>query len=109
VHTILIGPHAILKVYPNSLLVAKFSNEQQQIVSYNIPDISGAQSTSDELNVLWQAADSSPTTSKIILTATLPLEFEVIIQGYCTISQPLLSVTKLIIWFQLMVFCAAFH
>jgi len=98
-----------LKVYPNSLLVAKFSNEQQQIVSYNIPDIPGAQSTGDELNVLWQTADTSPIASKVILTATLPLELEVIIQGYCTISQSLSSVTKLIIWFQLMVFCAVFH
>jgi hypothetical protein len=104
VHSILIGPHDVLKVYPNSLLVAKFSNEQQQIVSYNIPDIPGAPNA--ELNVLWQTSDISPIASKVILTATLPLELEVIIQGYCTITQSLSSVTKLIIRFQPMAFCA---
>ncbi|KIM43090.1 hypothetical protein M413DRAFT_26286 [Hebeloma cylindrosporum] len=82
VYSIFIGPHDVMKVYPNYLLVAKFSNELQQIVSYNIPDIPAAQSPGEELNVLWQPVDISPIVSKITLTAMLPLELDMIIQGY---------------------------
>ncbi|CAA7261526.1 unnamed protein product [Cyclocybe aegerita] len=80
IKTIETGPHDSMKCMPHSVIVSKASehNYGQRILFYPLLEDKPLQSS----RTLWQTSDSQADNSRITLTSMLPMELEVIIQGY---------------------------
>ncbi|KAF8903093.1 hypothetical protein CPB84DRAFT_1728490 [Gymnopilus junonius] len=78
IQTLLTGEYDTISLGPGSLLISKFSSDlhEQQIITY---PISEGKCTPE---VLWRAKEKETYPQKVNLTSTLPLELELIIQGY---------------------------
>ncbi|KDR82569.1 hypothetical protein GALMADRAFT_237950 [Galerina marginata CBS 339.88] len=84
IRTLYIGEHDALEFTHGSLITTASSQDQraQTIFSYTISETKDSQSPQDLPRVLWRTAEAMPSLPKITLTSTLPLELELIVQGY---------------------------
>lgn len=79
------GSYETIRISSNSFIVTQFSERAQSIIWHPItntqegPEIKAVQP-------LWESSSRGSTGLRqgLILTATLPLELDFIIQGYCT-------------------------
>jgi len=76
--SIRVDEYDTMKLCYGQLLVTKLvDDKQQQILACSLSD------TKSTPKILWQSAETLPKRPKAILTSTLPLELELIVQGYC--------------------------
>ena len=60
---------------------------QLQVIAFSITENIGSVSNKSPSQVIWETTnDDYEGSSKIVLTSTLPLDLDSIIQGYCTLS-----------------------
>ncbi|KAF8964335.1 hypothetical protein BDZ97DRAFT_1919029 [Flammula alnicola] len=77
-----VGPHETIKFGPNSFVLTKFSEDIQQVILYSFSAHEDSLSPQGASHILWQAKAINLGYPTITLTSMLPLELELIIQGY---------------------------
>ncbi|PPQ70616.1 hypothetical protein CVT25_011982 [Psilocybe cyanescens] len=84
IRILLVGEHNTINFDHDTIIVTKFANglQEKQIVSHTISGNRNLRSPQDVPQILWHKAESVPMPPNPVLTSTLPLELELIIQGY---------------------------